>query len=304
MTFSKEVKEEISLLDFPNHCAKSLLSSYLKNSLEISIIDGEIKWEILSQSPFILRFIYKLLMQLYDVDKEFLFSEKKMPKNSTLYKMIIKGNLNKIEKDLKLFDNEVSFKKNCCSRAYVAGLFLSGGSVNSPNSKTYHMEFKLKNIELKDTLEKIFKSINIDSKILIRKDKYILYIKKSSFISDILKFMSAQNSMFKYEDKRISKDFSNQLHRLNNLDISNLKKTVNAANDQITYISWIIDNKKEFEKLSEKERNFCNLRMENNDLSLKEISEEYYRKYKVKISKGSIFHYIKKIKNIYENRIS
>ena len=33
---------------------------------------------------------YKLLMQLYDVDKEFLFSEKKMPKNSTLYNMIIK----------------------------------------------------------------------------------------------------------------------------------------------------------------------------------------------------------------------
>ena len=87
--------------------------------------------------------------------------------------------------------------------------------------------------------------------------------------------------MFKYDDKRISKDVSNQLHRLNNLDLSNLKQTVNAANDQITYISWIIDNKKEFEKLSEKEINFCNLRMENNDLSLKEISEEYYRKYKV-----------------------
>ncbi|MGL5640420.1 MAG: DNA-binding protein WhiA [Mycoplasmoidaceae bacterium] len=303
MTFTKEVKEEISLLDFPNHCARSLLSAYLKNSLEISIINGEVKWEILSQSPFILRFIYKLLTQLYDVDKEFLFSEKKMPKNSTLYKMIIRGNLNKIEKDLKLFTDEIIFKKNCCSRAYVAGLFLSCGSVNSPNSRTYHIEFKLKNIELKDTLEKIFKSINIESKLLVRKDKYILYIKKSNYISDILKFMSAQNSMFKYEDQRISKDFTNQVHRLNNLDISNLKKTVNAANDQITYISWIINNEKEFDKLSQKEKNFCKLRMENNDLSLKEISEEYYRKYKVKISKGSIFHYIKKIKNIYENRI-
>ena len=43
MTFSKEVIEEVSLLDFPNHCATSLLSSYLKNSLEISIFDGEIK---------------------------------------------------------------------------------------------------------------------------------------------------------------------------------------------------------------------------------------------------------------------
>ncbi|MGL4616795.1 MAG: hypothetical protein ACRCUM_01020 [Mycoplasmoidaceae bacterium] len=81
MTFTKEVKEEISLLDFPNHCAKYLLSAYLKNSLEVSIINGEIKWEILSQSPFILRFIYKLLIQLYDVDKEFLFLKKKMPKN-------------------------------------------------------------------------------------------------------------------------------------------------------------------------------------------------------------------------------
>ena len=56
MTFPKEVKEDILVVDFPSHCAKSHLSSYLKNSLEISIIDGEIKWEILSQSPFILRF--------------------------------------------------------------------------------------------------------------------------------------------------------------------------------------------------------------------------------------------------------
>ena len=99
------------------------------------------------------------------------------------------------------------------------------------------MEFRLLIILLNHTLEKIFISTNIVSEILIQKCKYVLYIKKSSFISDILKFMSAQNSMIKYEDKRISQDFSNQLHRLNNLDISNLKKTVNAANDQITYIS-------------------------------------------------------------------
>ena len=44
--------------------------------------------------------------------------------------------------------------------------------------------------------------------------------------------------------------------------------------------------------------------MANNDLSMKEISEGYYRKYKVRISKGSIFPYIKKIKSIYENTIS
>ena len=74
-----------------------------------------------------------------------------------------------------------------------------------------------------------------------------MYIKKTSFISDILKFKSAQNTMFIYEDKRITKDYSNQLHRLNNLDSSNLQKTVNAANDQITNISWIIGIKKEFE---------------------------------------------------------
>ena len=65
-------------------------------------------------------------------------------------------------------------KKSSCSRADAAGWFWSGGRVNSANSKTYHMELKLKNIELKDTLAKIFKSRNIDSKILIWKDKYTL----------------------------------------------------------------------------------------------------------------------------------
>ena len=116
--------------------------------------------------------------------------------------------------------------------------------------------------------------------------------------------MWAQNSMIKYDDKSISKDFSKQLHRLNNIDISNLEQTVNAGIDQITYSSWILANKKGSVLISEKSTPFSNLSMENTVLSLLVIPEEYHRTYKVKMSKGSIFHYIKKIKHIYENTIS
>ncbi|MGL4647511.1 MAG: DNA-binding protein WhiA [Mycoplasmoidaceae bacterium] len=304
MTFAKEVKEEIVSLDFSSHCAKALLTAYLKNALEISINEKDIKWEIVSQAPFILRFIFNQLNALYKIDKEFLYSNKKMPKNSRMYKMIITGDLNKIEKDLKLFYDDPHYKSECCKRAFVAGLFLSGGSVNSPKSKTYHLEFKLKNVELKNTLEKLLKEIKIDSKSFIRKEKYILYVKKSNYISDILKFMSAQNSMFIYEDKRIFKDFANQVHRLNNLDISNLKKTIDASQSQIKYINWIMNHEEEFKKLKIKEKNFCKIRLRNQELSLSELSIEYERVYQQKLSKGAIHYYIKKIKNIYENRIS
>ena len=141
---------------------------------------------------------------------------------------------------------------------------------------------------------------SISITLLKRRYTNVLYIKKANDISDFLKIVGATNSMQKLEDVIISRDFNNHIHRLNNLDISNMTKTVNSANEQVKMIN-AIKNSKEYNEQKNKFKFFCELRLTNPTSSLQELSELYFEKYNIKISRTGINHHIIKLKQIYRN---
>lgn len=301
-TFTFTVKEEILSLQFTDQLWKPLLIGFLKNNVTVLIDNKGEKWEVTSQIPKLLRFIYQGLFSIAKINKEFLHSEIINPNGIKTYKMIFYENLDVINETLKILTNEIDIDNDVdFQRAFIAGLFLSGGSVNSPLSKTYHLEFRLRNIELANYLFDLLKNFGFEPKTLTRFDKVIVYLKKSENISDILKLLNANDSMFKFEDERINKDFSNQLHRLNNLDISNLRKTVNASSEVIGYINYIMSKKNLFDKLSLKEKHFCRIRVKHPELSLEDMSEYFNEKLNIKISKSALNHYSRKIKKNYND---
>ena len=191
-----------------------------------------------------------------------------------------------------------SYENQKC--AFLVGAFLSGGSVNSPQSSNYHFEICSQNQDLIFSIEKIFNFFNIKSFTIDRKNKHVLYIKKSENISDTLKIMGASSSMFEFEEKRIYRDYSNQMSRLNNLDISNLKKTVIASNEQVKQINYLKDHNLYY-LLKEKEKMFCDLRLENEDASLLDMVDLFKFKYGVEVTRTGINHFVRKIKKIYND---
>ena len=77
-------------------------------------------------------------------------------------------------------------------------------------------------------------------KITKRRDKYIVYLKRSDQIVNFLVLMGATNACLYFEDTRVDRDFTNQTNRLNNLDTANYQKTVKAAKNDIRIINKLI----------------------------------------------------------------
>ena len=91
------------------------------------------------------------------------------------------------------------------------------------------------------------------------------------------------------------RDKINSVNRLVNCETANLTKTINAAVSQVEDIKLIIEKQK-FEELPEALKVVAKLRLENPDMSLKDLSEMA----KPPVSKSGVNHRLKKIHEIAE----
>ena len=77
---------------------------------------------------------------------------------------------------------------------YLAGAFLASGSVNSPSTSNYHLEIALNSENYAKWLSKLFgkyKNGDIEPKITFRRDRYVIYFKKSDQIANFLIMIGA-----------------------------------------------------------------------------------------------------------------
>lgn len=160
---------------------------------------------------------------------------------------------------------------NNSTSAFLAGAFFICGSVIDPN-KEYHLEFVTPSELLCSDLNAILGSFGVSGKIIQRKKSYVLYIKDSEFIEDTLTFMGAQQCSMDIMNVKIRKDMRNKANRLRNCDEANINKVVNAAIKQTEDI-MLLKKYNEFENLSPEMREAAQLRLDNPELSLKEIGE-------------------------------
>ncbi|MDD6268706.1 MAG: DNA-binding protein WhiA [Oscillospiraceae bacterium] len=160
---------------------------------------------------------------------------------------------------------------NNSTSAFLAGAFFICGSVIDPN-KEYHLEFVTPSELLCSDLNAILGSFGVSGKIIQRKKSYVLYIKDSECIEDTLTFMGAQQCSMDIMNVKIRKDMRNKANRLRNCDEANINKVVNAAIKQTEDI-MLLKKYNEFENLSPEMREAAQLRLDNPELSLKEIGE-------------------------------
>ena len=155
--------------------------------------------------------------------------------------------------------------------AFLAGAFISCGSVTEP-IKEYHLEFAVPFEELCTDLKKLLERLGIMSKYVERKGLYVLYFKGSEDIEDMLTLMGATKSSIELMNVKILKDVRNKANRIANCDAANIERTLKASEKQIEDIEYIM-NTEGFESLTPELRNMAELRLENPDVSLKELGE-------------------------------
>lgn len=155
--------------------------------------------------------------------------------------------------------------------AFLAGVFLICGSVIDPN-KEYHLEFVTPSEELCMDLNAILGEFGVSGRIIQRKKSFVLYLKDSECIEDTLTFMGAQQCTIDLMNIKIRKDMRNKANRLRNCDEANINKVVNAAMRQTEDILLLMKHN-ELDSLSPEIQEAAKLRLENPELSLKEIGE-------------------------------
>lgn len=156
-------------------------------------------------------------------------------------------------------------------KAFLRGIFMAYGLISDPK-KSYYLEFTLSEPWMALELQNNLFYFGMNGKIVLRNQKYVLYLKDGDQISDFLKAIGAYKSMMKLEDVRVTKDVANHINRVNNCDTANIHKTICTGHNQIKDIEWIEENIGLL-KLPEKLREMCMVRKENPEATLQELGE-------------------------------
>ncbi|MBE6773494.1 MAG: DNA-binding protein WhiA [Ruminococcaceae bacterium] len=178
---------------------------------------------------------------------------------------------------------------SCCNAAFLRGAFLSCGTASDPN-KSYHIEFVVPYRTLSMDLLKLLTDYGLKAKHMVRRYINVIYIKDSESVEDLLTIMGATNASLSIMGIKIYKDMRNRTNRIINFENANLLKTASAAYDQISAIEKLKE-KGGFEHLSPDLKQVAELRIENEEASLREIGEMCTPA----LSRSAVNHRLKKL---------
>lgn len=184
--------------------------------------------------------------------------------------------------------NLANLDDECCYGAFLRGAFLSCGNMSDPE-KNYHLEFCVP-YSLRGDLIRILSEVDLVPKEIKRNNNYYLYFKDSEDILTLLAVIGANNAVLEFTGIKIYKDLRNNINRKTNFENANLDRTVNAALKQTEAILKLKKAGK-FQKLPEQLKQLAQLRLDNPDMSLKEIGE----KLDPPLSRSGVNHRLQKI---------
>ncbi len=305
MSFASETKKELTNLEVKECCARAELSALIRMNGSLSFSNRHLIVDVQTENAAIARRIYTFLKKLYDLQVDLLVRKKMKLKKNNVYIVRFSEKAKEVLTDLNIIENgftiihdisEELIHKKCCKRSYLRGAFLAGGSVNNPETSSYHLEISSMYKEHNDSLCELMNSFGLKSKTLERKKGFITYLKEAEKISEFLNIIGGHNALLKFEDIRIVRDMRNSVNRLVNCETANLNKTISASLRQVENIRYI-ENTVGLDILPDKLREIARLRVEYQDVTLKELGEMVSSD---KISKSGINHRLRKIDEIAE----
>ncbi|EJL4015763.1 DNA-binding protein WhiA [Listeria monocytogenes] len=305
MSFASETKKELTHMDVSDSDAKVELAAFIRMNGAISFSNQLVIMDVQTENAAIARRMYQLLKDLYEVPIELLVRRKMKLKKNNVYIVRLKSGTRGILEDLRILEPPMTFtksidrgfvKERSAKRAYLRGAFLASGSVNNPETSSYHLEIFSVYEEHNEAICALMNQFDLNARTLERKNGFITYLKEAEKITEFLSIIGATSALLHFEDVRIMRDMRNSVNRLVNCETANLNKTINAAVRQIDNIKYI-QSTVGLEALPERLREIAALRIANEDVTLKELGEMLTTG---QVSKSGINHRLRKLDQIAE----
>ena len=293
MSFTTQIKDEITKIN--NNTPEDLISLLVYLSFNSTITDDEIL--IYTENASVARWLFKLLKIFYNVEIRLTVRTIKRFRKKNIYILEIKEKKDIIVSDINntlANINEASKEEKV---AFLKGIFLSCGSVNDPKKNKYHLEFFTKEKSKATLINKLLHDLNLNSKILKREKEYMVYIKKSENIADLINYLGAINSLFYFEDIRIYKDHKNMVNRLNNCEQANVEKSLKSSKLVLDNIKYLEDNDL-INLLDDRAKEIISYKKKYPDTSMGELAEIISLETNKSITKSGINHHFRKINEL------
>lgn len=303
MSFASETKKELTQVDADDLCLKAEVSALIRMNGSLSFANRQLSLDVQTENAAIARRLYTIVKRLYPYNVELLVRKKMRLKKNNVYICRVREGAREILADLFIVSDSFEIintiekslvKKTSQKRAYLRGAFLAGGSVNNPETSAYHLEVHSLYKEHGESLAALMNEFELNAKTIERKKGFVTYLKEAEKISDFLNLVGAHRAMMKFEDVRIVRDMRNSVNRIVNCETANLNKTIGAALRQVDNIRFI-ENAIGLDQLPEKLREIARLRVEYQDVTLKELGEMVSTGV---VSKSGVNHRLRKIDEI------
>lgn len=288
MSFSTDTKNELAHLSQEKKCCMlAEIAGFIRMCGSIKLAGGgKVKIVITTENAAVARHFKKMIKEYFSAEADLEIGRGSSLKKGhsyllTIYDpeiseqilretgiLMVKEGMNYISDGIY----EGLIKTKCCRKSYLRGVFMGTGVLTDPE-KAYHIEFLCNTQILANDVKKLINSFTgIHAKVVERKKIYVVYVKESDQIIDILNILGAHGQLFAYENTRIFKEMRNKTNRINNCDSANLDKTLDASDRHMENIRKI-ERLKGLEILPPKLHQVALLRIENPDASLLELAE-------------------------------
>ena len=307
MSFSTETKNELSrILVEDNKCNICELSGIVRLSGSIQIVGyKKLSLKITTELSSVARKVFKILKDNFNINTEIYVNKNQTLKRNNNYVLIVTDEMGSqnLLKELRILNPNEDFlpmntvpkdilNSDECIKSFIRGAFIGGGSISNPG-KNYHLEFVTNNEEFAHSLKELINEFGFNSKVVSRKNNYVVYLKESEQISDLLSIIGAHTALLNLQNAKIVKAMRNNVNRIVNCETANLSKTVNAAVRQIENIK-LIKSTIGIDSIPANLQEIANLRLMYEDLSLKELGEMLTPP----IGKSGVNHRLRKIEEI------
>ncbi|MDR1835579.1 MAG: DNA-binding protein WhiA [Fusobacteriaceae bacterium] len=177
--------------------------------------------------------------------------------------------------------------------AFIRGAFLACGYIKDPR-REHALDFFIDSEALAWELFALLERIGKKSFLTKKRGKYLLYLRNSEDIKDLLILTGALEEYFSYENVTILKELKNKTVREMNYEVANETKALNTGKKQVEMIRYIRE-KSGLNNLSGALSDVAFVRLQNPERSLQEIADI------IGISKSGVRNRFKRIEEIYQD---
>ncbi len=307
IAFARVVKDELANTEYTTSELKYILSGFIRNGASLTLSQVPVlrlKTEIAS----VAKLLYNGLKDCYDLVPRIAYEKITRFKKGTSYQVVVADSrIYEMLEDLEIVKDgyeRLPIRNGVKSKNFkflLIGSFLAGGSINNPSSTktSYFAEiaFTDKNdaFAVKKKLCSFKEERTMGFKYIKRREKHVIYLKKSDQISVFLSYIGATEAMFAFENARILKDDINVSNRLSICDSANYGRTLETAQKDINTINHILQYVP-LSSFDEKTQAVIKKRLELEDANYRELAEEVTDA-GYPISKSGVVHIIQNLRD-------